>query len=60
MDIENLPKINLVCLSKNFSKENSPHHSNKTAVQCKVVHILISGFLSEDTDKSEEWSDMVS
>ena len=32
---------------------------NKTVVRSKVVHLLISGFLSEDSDKNEEWADMV-
>lgn len=47
---EEVPKMKLVCLS-NGSKGKGP--------QCKVVNILISGFLSEDTDKMSEWADMV-
>lgn len=47
-----------MCLS-NGASLNENLDKGKTTTQCKVVHILISGFLSEDTDKLEEWSEMV-
>ena len=43
--------MKLVCLSKGNKEEKSPN--------CKVVHLFISGFLSEDTDKLQEWADLV-
>lgn len=49
---ENLPMLKLICLSRGKNKKES-------SVRCKVVHLLISGFLSEDSDKHDEWADMV-
>lgn len=54
---QTLPHIKLVCLSSGTNPTESLN-KNKLTSQCKVVHILISGFLSEDTDKLEEWADM--
>jgi hypothetical protein len=55
---EHIPTIKLICLSAGANPNDNPNKAKNT-VQCKLVHVLISGFLSEDTDKLDEWADMV-